>query len=103
MKICIEHVKGGSGVDVWAQNLYKGFQKAGVSCNLNLLSGIYQFCPSLIPLRKTTCNNADVIQSNTWNGYGFKTDTPLVVTEHLIVHDPLFNPYKTSRAETFSP
>jgi glycosyltransferase involved in cell wall biosynthesis len=101
MKICIEHVKGGSGVDVWAQNLCEGLQKSGVSCNLDLLSGIYQFCPGLIPLRKTTNDNVDVIQSNTWNGYGFKTETPLVVTEHHVVHDPVFNPYKTRGQKLF--
>ena len=101
MKIAIDQVRGGSGVDVWAQNLCEGLLKVGVSCNLNLIPGIYQFCPGLIPLRKTTYNNVDVIHSNTWNGYGFKNKTSLVVTEHLVVHDPVFNPYKTLGQKLF--
>jgi len=101
MKVAINQVLGGSGADVWAQNLCKGLLKADVSCSLDLLPGIYQFCPSLIPLRKTAYDEADVIQSNTWNGYGFKNETPLVVTEHLIVHDSVFNPYKTLGQKLF--
>jgi len=100
MKVAINQVRGGSGVDVWAQNLCEGLRKAGVSCNLDLQSGIYQFCPGLIHLSKTKCD-ADVIQSNTWNGFGFKNETPLVVTEHLVVHDPVFNPYKTLGQKLF--
>ena len=101
MKVAINQVRGGSGVDVWAQNLCEGLQKVGVSCNLNLIPDIYQFCPGLIPLRKTTYDNADVIESNTWNGFGFKNEKPLVVTEHLVVHDPMFNPYKTLGQKLF--
>ncbi len=101
MKVAINQISSGSGVDVWAQNLREGIQKAGLSCDLNLLSGIYQFCPGLITLNKTICDDADVIQSNTWNGFGFKNETPLVVTEHLVVHDPLFNPYKTLGQKLF--
>ena len=95
MKVAINQVRGGSGADVWAQNLCKGLQKADVSCSLDLLPGIYQFCPSLIPLRKTTCDEADVIQSNTWNGFAFRGEAPLVITEHHVVHDPAYNPYRT--------
>jgi glycosyltransferase involved in cell wall biosynthesis len=95
MKVAINQVLGGSGADVWAQNLCKGLQKADVSCSLDLLPGIYQFCPSLIPLRKNTCDEADVIQSNTWNGFAFRGEAPLVITEHHVVHDPAYNPYRT--------
>jgi len=100
MKVAINQIRGGSGVDVWAQNLCEGLRKASVSCNLNLLPGIYQFCPGLIHLSKTKCD-ADVIQSNTWNGYGFKNETPLVVTEHHVIQDPLFNPYRTLGQKLF--
>ncbi len=101
MKVAINQIRGGSGVDVWAQNLCEGLQKSGESCNLNLLPEIYQFCPNLINLYKILCNDVDVIQSNTWNGYGFKTEKSLVVTEHLVVHDQVFNPYKTLGQKLF--
>jgi glycosyltransferase involved in cell wall biosynthesis len=95
MKVAINQVRGNSGVDVWAQNLCEGLQNTGVSCKLDLLPGIYQFCPGLIPFRKTIDNEADIIQSHTWNGFGFRNNTPLVVTEHGVLHDPLLYPYKT--------
>jgi glycosyltransferase involved in cell wall biosynthesis len=101
MKVAINQIRGNSGVDVWAQNLCEGLQKVGVSCNLNLLPGIYQFSPGLIPLRKTTCDDADVIQSHTWNGFGFRNKTPLVVTEHGVLHDPLLEPYKSLGQKLF--
>lgn len=101
MKVTINQVRGNSGVDVWAHNLCEGLQKTGVSCNLDLLNGIYQFCPSLIPLRKNTCDDADVIQSHTWNGFGFRNETPLVVTEHGVLHDPLLEPYKSLGQKLF--
>lgn len=101
MKIAINQLRGGTGVDVWAQNLCKGIQNAGISCNLNLLPGIYQFYPGLIPLIRTKKDDADIIQSNTWNGYGFKNESPLVVTEHHVVHDPVFNLYKTLGQKIF--
>jgi glycosyltransferase involved in cell wall biosynthesis len=76
-------------------------QNAGVSCDLDLLPGIYQFCPGLIPYRKTTSDDADLVQSSTWNGFGFKNETSLVVTEHGIVMDPSFEPYKSAGQKLF--
>jgi glycosyltransferase involved in cell wall biosynthesis len=95
MKVAINQVRGNSGVDIWAQNLCGGLQRAGVSCNLDLLPAIYQFHPYFIRFRKTIDNDTDIIQSNTWNGFGFRNNVPLVVTEHGVFHDPLLNPYKT--------
>jgi hypothetical protein len=34
-------------------------------------------------------NHADIIQANTWNGYAFKKNIPLFVTEYHVIHDPL--------------
>jgi glycosyltransferase involved in cell wall biosynthesis len=101
MKIAINQVRGNSGVDVWAHNLYHGLQNAGIHSNLNLLNGFYQFCPYLIPLKKPNWDDADVIQSHTWNGFGFRNKTPLVVTEHGVLHDPLLDPYKSLGQKLF--
>jgi glycosyltransferase involved in cell wall biosynthesis len=35
------------------------------------------------------------VQSNSWNGFAFKNEVPLVVTEHHVVHDSAYNPYRT--------
>ena len=29
----------------------------------------------------------DIIHTNSWNGFAFKRSVPLVVSEHLVVHD----------------
>jgi glycosyltransferase involved in cell wall biosynthesis len=42
-----------------------------------------------------TPGDYDIIHSNSWNGYAFRTTIPLVVTEHHVVHDPAFDLYKT--------
>jgi glycosyltransferase involved in cell wall biosynthesis len=101
MKVAINQIRGNSGVDVWAQNLCRGLQDIGVSCNLDLLPTFYQFCPSLIPFRKTIHSDTDIIQSHTWNGFGFRNKTPLVVTEHGVLHDPLLTPYKSLGQKLF--
>ena len=95
MKVAINQVKGNSGIDVWAQSLCKGLQKAGVSCDVDLLPGFFQYFPGLIPIRTTPSGTSDIIQSHTWNGFGFRNETPLVVTEHGVLQDPLFDPYKS--------
>ena len=37
----------------------------------------------------------DIVQGNSWNAFAFKEEVPLVVTEHHVIDDPAFNPYKT--------
>ena len=101
MKVAIKQIRGNSGVDVWARNLCEELPHAGVSCNLDLLPAFYQFFPGLIPLRKTACNDADIIQSHTWNGFAFRNEIPLAVTEHGVLHDPLLDPYKTLGQKLF--
>ena len=100
MKIAIRQVKGGSGVDVWAGSLCRGIQKVGHTCELDLCSGVYQFIPQLAGFRKTT-SGSDIIQSNSWNAFAFREDVPLVVTEHHVVHDPAYSPYKTLPQKIF--
>lgn len=93
MKIAVNQVRGNSGVDVWAGNFCRGLQQAGHGCSVNLYSLAYQFLPALARLHPVS-SGYDLIQSNTWNGFAFKGDAPLVVTEHLVVHDPAFDPYR---------
>ena len=100
MKVVIRQVRGGSGVDVWAESLCKGIQKEGHVCNLDLCSGIYQFVPALAKFRKNHLV-PDIIQSNSWHASAFRGDVPLVVTEHLLVHDPVYTPYKTIPQKLF--
>ncbi len=94
MKVTIRQVKGGSGIDVWAESLCRGLRKEGHICDVDLCSGIYQIIP-LRPGFPKIKNDSDIIQGNSWNGLVFSQTVPLVVTEHLVVHDPQFAPYKS--------
>lgn len=94
MKIGIHQVRGGSGVDVWAKNLCKGIQFLGHECRLELQSPLFQFIPALAYLLPVV-TGYDIIHSNTWNGFVFREKCPLVVTEHHVIHDPAYSPYKT--------
>jgi glycosyltransferase involved in cell wall biosynthesis len=94
MKVTIRQVRGGSGVDVWAENLCRGIRNQGHDCSLDICSGVYQVVPLLAKFHTLT-SNLDIIHSNSWNGCAFKRESPLVITEHLVVHDPVYNPYRT--------
>lgn len=100
LNIAIKQIRGNSGIDVWAKNLCKGINQKGHNCSLDLQPGYFQFMPGLLKFQKKF-SNFDIIHSTTWNGYAFKTETPLVVTEHHVVHNSVFNPYKTMGQKLF--
>jgi len=100
MKITIRQVRGGSGVDVWADNTCRGIRRSGHECNLDLCSGVYQFVPMPAYFKKKI-PRSDIIHSNSWNAFAFKNETPLVVTEHHVVHDPAYDPYRTVPQKAF--
>lgn len=94
MKIAIRQLQGNSGIDVWAENLFQGILREGHDCSLDLHHGVYQFFPFLLKFQKNPCD-VEIVQSNTWNGFIFKDNSPLVATEHLMVHDPEYNQYRS--------
>ena len=94
MDISIRQIQGNSGIDIWAQNLCAGIQRSGHHCTLNLGPPIFEFFPNLLSLMRAN-NDVDIIHSNSWNGYAFKNELPLVITEHHVIHDPEYNAYRT--------
>ncbi len=94
MKVAIRQVRGNSGTDVWGTNLCKEMQLEGHECMVELFPQVYQILPALIHLHSVT-EDCDIIQGNSWNAFAFKAEVPLVVTEHLVVHDPAYNVYRT--------
>jgi glycosyltransferase involved in cell wall biosynthesis len=94
MHVAIKQVRGGSGVDVWAENLCQGLNQDGQGCSVNLYSPTYQFLPFLARLHPVS-SGSDLIHSNTPEGFVFKEELPLVVTEHHVVNDPAYDPYRT--------
>ena len=93
MEIAIRQVRGGSGADVWAENLCRGLNQAGHRCNAEFFPKIYQFIPSSARLHKNPV--VDIVQGNSWNAFAFRDNAPLVVTEHHVIHDPAYHPYRS--------
>jgi glycosyltransferase involved in cell wall biosynthesis len=94
MNISIRQIRGNSGIDVWAQNLCSGIRQSGHNCTLDLKSPIFEIFPGLLSLSPPE-QHTDIIHGNSWNAYAFKNEMPLVVTEHHVVHDPAYDPYRT--------
>lgn len=100
MKIVIRQVRGNSGIDVWAENLCRGIQNEGNRCTIDLCPGIFQFIPLLAKFHKNSLED-DILHGNSWNAFAFKKEQPLVVTEHLLIHDPIYDPYRTFPQKAF--
>jgi glycosyltransferase involved in cell wall biosynthesis len=94
MKVAIRQVRGNSGIDVWARNLCAGIRRSGTDCTLDLKSSIFEFIPDLLSICPQE-KESDIIHGNSWNAFAFKKGQPLVVTEHLLIHDPIYDPYRT--------
>jgi glycosyltransferase involved in cell wall biosynthesis len=94
MKIAIKQVRGGSGIDIWAENLCRGINNQGHRCTLDLQPILYQFFPAL-GIFSVNPGDPDILHGNSWNAFAFKKEQPFVVTEHHVVHDPAYDPYRT--------
>lgn len=94
MKVAVRQIRGNSGIDVWAENLCQGLHRQGHECSLDLISPVFEPVPALAGFFSPT-EEPDIVHGNSWNGFAFKKDCPLVVTEHHVVHDPAYDPYRT--------
>lgn len=94
MNVLFPLTKAGSGSDIFTYNLASGLRTSSHGVDLKFLPGWSGLFP---PIMGKLCNTSecDVIHANTRDGFGFAGRKPLVVTEHLVVHDPLLNPYKS--------
>lgn len=94
MKILFPLAKAGSGSDIFTYNLVSGLNNSSIQADIQYLPNWSGYIPSF---RGKRCKSAgyDIIHANTWNGFAYKNNLPLVVTEHHLVHDPIFQPYKT--------
>lgn len=94
LKICFPLVECGSGSDVWTYNLADSLTKNGVSVEIQKYPHFYQYVPWL--LKKNFKTDADIIHTNSWNGFVFKQkNKPLFVTEHLVVHNRELDKFKS--------
>jgi len=100
MRVCFPLIKTNSGTDFWTFNLARVLRIWGVETIVHCYPQRYQFFPYLLR-RESRRIRADIIHTNSWNGFVFKGDAPLVVTEHHIVHDQVLDRYKSLAQKLF--
>ena len=101
MKIAFKLVKGNSGTDVWTDSLAAALRTQGVECTTMYYPTYYGLFPQLARLKWATTPVFDILHCNTWNGFAFKDARPMVVTEHLVIHDPILKPYKSPAQKAY--
>jgi glycosyltransferase involved in cell wall biosynthesis len=95
MKIWLPVIRSGTGTDVFSIRLHNALQKRGIASSISWYWKYFELFPQLIPGR-TPPPKTSVIHTNSWNGYAFyNSNIPLVVTEHLNVHDDAYSKYKS--------
>lgn len=92
MDVIFKQISGGSGVDVWANNLSSGLIENGINSSVSYFSPYYAFFPQALSLKKNP-HDFYITHSNVSYGSYFKTNNPLIVTEHHLVYDPSFSQY----------
>jgi len=101
VKVVFKQITGGSGVDTWANNLSQEIIKQGIDSSVKYFPQYYAFFPQLLSFKNEKLNGSYITHSNIAYGFAFKTDLPLVVTEHHLVHDPSFSQYITTPQKAY--
>ena len=100
MKIYLPIIRGKSGSDVFTWNLAKGLKEAGIFSEIITYHPVTQIFPPLLKVIDDQ-NSCNIVHANSWNGFLFKQDLPLIVTEHTAIHDPAIYPYKSNGQNIF--
>lgn len=95
MKISFPVIRGGSGTDIFIDNLTSGLIQGGVEIEIQVIHSAMGIIPSLAGAGFRV-HDADLVHSNTWSGFGFKKGIPLVVTGHSAVRTPELKKYHST-------
>jgi glycosyltransferase involved in cell wall biosynthesis len=94
MEIRFELFKGQSGLNVWTERLSRTLQFSEISTSIFYHPFHHQFFH--VGFKGVNDHSVPVIQhANSWNGWSFKSEHPLIVTEHTAIHESYLNNYKT--------
>lgn len=101
MRVWLPYVFGGSGSDVFTQNLATALRRLGHEVIETRFSHNWQYFPG--PMRFfTPPKDVDITVCNSWNGFAFQREAyRLVVVELHCVHDPSFAPYRSMKQAMF--
>lgn len=93
-KILFPLIQAGSGSDIFTYNLIFGLNNSSIHADVQYLPRWSGYVPSVMG-KICKSEGYDIIHTNSWNGFGFKRDIPMVTTAYHVVHDPIFAPYTT--------
>lgn len=101
MKIWLPYFKAGSGTDVFTERLAKTLVSQGCEVRITAFAKAWQYFPW--PFKAHSgASNADIVVTNSWNGFAFKrASSKLVTVVHHSVHDPALDPYKSTAQHLF--
>src|SRR5207237_8707053 len=95
VKVWFPTIRTGSGSDVFTRQLAGALTQIGVETSISWFPHYFEFVPDLLGAVRPPIGT-DLIHANSWTGFAFRrSGIPLVVTNHLCVHDPAFARYKT--------
>jgi hypothetical protein len=100
MKVTFKQIRANFGVDVWAENLSKEVNRQGVLSSVEYTPDYIQF----LPFRGLVLDPVDedqIIHTNASYGFKFKTNNPLIVTEHHLVSDSNFISHASLAQRTY--
>jgi len=100
MRVTFKQIRANSGVDVWAENLSEEVTRQGVPSSVEYAPDYIQF----LPFRGLVLNPIDedqIIHTNASYGFKFKTDNPLIVTEHHLASDSNFISHASLTQRTY--
>ena len=98
MKVWLPFVRSNCGTDLFTESLATALERRGVQALTQRFPQKYQYVPSLLR-RIEAPRGTNIVLANTWNAFAFKRPgVKLVAVEHLLVHDPAYDEYK-SRAQ----
>lgn len=96
MNIWLPTIRTGTGTDIFSKRLSDALNKRGIQCELSWFSQAFEFAPFLLQT-VTPPAGTSLVHANSWNGFAFaRKNIPLVVTEHLNVHDQAYTPFKST-------
>lgn len=96
MKVWLPAIRAGTGADVYTIRLARALIKRGIATEITWFSRHYEIAPFMAG-RVRPDSNITIVHANSWNGFAFwQRGIPLVVAEHLYVHDPIYRPYKSA-------
>jgi glycosyltransferase involved in cell wall biosynthesis len=99
MRVWLPAIRSGSGTDIFTLRLQQALSTQGIEATITWLPLWMELLPQWLRWVKIPLG-MDVIHANGWVGASFAgRGVPVVITEHHLVHDPAYAPFK-SRAQS---